>query len=236
MHKSRPMIVRHCAVLVLAVLMSVAFLFSRAEWSEMHRYNRAVGDVSVVLISLAMVIGPASRLSNWRWVNRLLPYRRELGIWAVAAALIHTIVILFGWVELDLWRLFGFEFHPQLKKYVMVRHGFALGNALGLLALVYGVVLALTSNNVSQRVLGISVWKFIQQGAYVLWWLVVVHTSYFLFIHFLDYHRSTPDPNWAQLPFIGLVLSVVIVQFAASVVTWRRARSREQTRAVQAHK
>lgn len=221
------MIVRHCAVLILAVILVVAFLFSRAEWSEMHRYNRAIGDVSVVLISLAMVIGPASRITNWRWVNRLLPYRRELGIWAVATALIHTIIILFGWVELDFWRLFGFEFHPQLNKYVMVRHGFALGNALGFLALVYGAVLALTSNNVSQRVLGISVWKFIQQGAYVLWWLVVVHTSYFLFIHFLDYHRRTPDPNWAQLPFIGLVLSVVIVQFAASVVTWRRVRLRD---------
>lgn len=227
MHNSRPMIVRHCAVLILAVILVVAFLFSRAEWSEMHRYNRAIGDVSVVLISLAMVIGPASRITNWRWVNRLLPYRRELGIWAVATALIHTIIILFGWVELDFWRLFGFEFHPQLNKYVMVRHGFALGNALGFLALVYGAVLALTSNNVSQRVLGISVWKFIQQGAYVLWWLVVVHTSYFLFIHFLDYHRRTPDPNWAQLPFIGLVLSVVIVQFAASVVTWRRVRLRD---------
>lgn len=227
MHNSRPMIVRHCAVLILAVILVVAFLFSRAEWSEMHRYNRAIGDVSVVLISLAMVIGPASRITNWRWVNRLLPYRRELGIWAVATALIHTIIILFGWVELDFWRLFGFEFHPQLNKYVMVRHGFALGNALGFLALVYGAVLALTSNNVSQRVLGISVWKFIQQGAYVLWWLVVVHTSYFLFIHFLDYHRRTPDPNWAQLPFIGLVLSVVIVQFAASVVTSRRVRLRD---------
>ena len=231
MLRSRPTFVRHFVVLLLSILLFVAFLYSRAEWSEMHRYNRAIGDVSLVLISFAMVIGPVSRLANKKWLRSLLPYRRELGIWAVVAALIHTIIILFGWVELDLWRLFGFEFHPGLQQYVMVRHGFALGNALGILALLYGFVLAITSNNLSQRILGNSVWKYLQQGAYVLWWLVVAHTAYFLFVHFLDYHRAIPEPNWAQLPFIGLVLLVVLAQSAASVVTWRRARMREQASA-----
>ncbi len=228
---SQSTLARHVVVLVIALLLGALFLMSRSQWSEMHRYNRAVGDVSLVFIALAMAIGPIARLTNWRWIRSLLVYRRELGIWAVVAALIHTVIILFGWVELDLWRLFGFEFHPGLQRYVMVRHGFALGNALGIVALLYGFVLAGTSNDFSQRVLGISVWKFLQQGAYVLWWLVALHTGYFLFVHFLDFHRAIPDPNWAQWPFVGLVMAVVFIQSAAIVGTWRRQRAREKTKA-----
>ncbi len=155
-----------------------------------------------------------------------LPYRREFGIYAVVLALIHTIIILIGWVDLDLLRLFGFEFHPNLERYVMLRHGFALANAVGIMALAYGVVLALISNDASQHLLGQSIWKFLQQGAYVLWWLVVLHTAYFLFVHFLDFHRQTPDPNWAQWPFVVLVLNVITLQFFATLGTWQRQRAR----------
>ncbi len=224
--KDQAWIVRHLLVLVLAVLAGYLFLLSRAEWSPMHRYNRALGDVSLLLVALAMVIGPILRLTSWRLIRYLLPHRRELGIYAVIAALVHTVIILFGWVDLDFARLFGFEFHPELQRYVMVQHGFALGNIIGIAALLYGFVLAATSNNVSQSWLGTSVWKFIQQGAYVLWWLAVIHTGYFLFVHFLDYHRNTPEPNWAQWPFVILTLVVLALQIAASVVTWRKQRGR----------
>ncbi|WP_245744695.1 ferric reductase-like transmembrane domain-containing protein [Aliiroseovarius sediminilitoris] len=209
-------------VIVLSVLGTGLLLYSRAEWSAMHRWNRAVGDMSIVLVALAMAIGPVSRL--WRGSVRFLPYRRELGIYAILLALAHAAIILFGWVTLDLMRLFGFEFHPGLQRYVMVNHGFALANLIGLLALLYGIILAVTSNDYSQRRLGNNVWKFIQQGTYILWWLTVLHTAYFLFLHFLDYHRQTPDPNWAQWPFVALVASVVALQFAASTATWRKSR------------
>ena len=221
---------RHLVVILIAAGVTYAFLASRAEWSEMHRYNRAFGDVSLILVSLAMVLGPLMRVTSWRWVRTLLPYRREFGIYAVVAALIHMIIILVGWVELDLWRLFGFEFHPNLQRYVMLQHGFALANAVGIVALVYGIVLALTSNDFSQRLLGQSVWKFLQQGAYILWWLAVLHTAYFLFVHFLDFHRQIPEPNWAQWPFIGLILAVMALQLFATLGTWRRQRARADGR------
>ncbi len=224
--KNKAWIVRHLQVLVLAILAGYLFLLSRAEWSPMHRYNRALGDVSLLLVALAMAIGPILRLTSWRLIRYLLPHRREVGIYAVIVGLVHTVIVLFGWVDLDFARLFGFEFHPGLQRYVMVQHGFALGNIIGIAALLYGIVLAVTSNNVSQSWLGTSVWKFIQQGAYVLWWLAVIHTGYFLFLHFLDYHRNTPEPNWAQWPFVILTLVVLALQIAASVVTWRKQRGR----------
>lgn len=213
---------RHVSVIVLASALLGVFLFSRAEWSPMHLWNRAFGDVSLVLTAAAMALGPMARL--WRKMTRFIAYRRELGIYAIILATVHTVIILIGWVNLDLMRLIGFEFHPDLQRYVMLDQGFGLANLIGVLALLYGVVLAITSNDRSMRLLGGTVWKFVQQGTYVLWALSVVHAAYFLFMHFLDFHRQTPEPNWFRWPFVILVLVVLGLQIAASTATWRNRR------------
>ncbi len=214
---------RHSMVLLAAAIGTYALLESRGEWSEMHRWNRAVGDMSVILISVSMAIGPLARL--WSFFRRLIPWRRELGIHGVLLAVVHTVVILAGWVEWDLIRLFGYQMHPQTGVYVMLQQGFGLGNALGIVALVYGTVLAMTSNDWSQKKFGGPAWKFVQQGAYVLWMLIVLHTAYFLYLHFQDFHRPVPDPNWAQLPFVILVGVVMLLQLAAFTKTWRSKHS-----------
>ncbi len=216
--------VRHLVVIALAFAGTWLFLYSRGEWSAMHRWNRAVGDMSFVMVAVAMALGPLSRL--WRSTVALLPYRRELGIYAVLLAFVHATIILIGWVNLDLMRLIGFEFHPGLQSYVMVQQGFAIANLIGVLALVYGLILAATSNDLSQRWLGTSVWKFVQRGTYVLWWLSVVHTGYFLYLHFLDFHRATPEPNWFQWPYVGVVGAVLVLQIAASSATLHKTRRR----------
>ena len=215
---------RHLGGIAMAALVIYLFSELRSEWSPMHKWNRAFGDASLALVALAMAIGPLSRL--WPRATALLPWRREFGIWAVVAAGVHTVFILDGWVEWDLARLFGFQFHPGLGQYVMVEKGFVLGNVIGIAALLYGLLLAMTSNNLSQRVLGLPIWKFVQQGTYVLWALIVAHTAYFLYIHFLDFHRQTPEPNLLQWPFVVLVGMVLSLQFAASWQTWRLRRRR----------
>ena len=214
---------RHFVVLLVAGLGTYAFMESRAEWAAMHRWNRAVGDMSLVLVSLSMAIGPLARL--WPVFRMGIPWRREMGIYGVLLAFVHTVIILDGWVDWNLIRLFGYELHPVSGVYVMLQHGFALANVIGIVALVYGMVLALASNNWSQRLLGGSVWKFLQQSAYVLWMLIVLHTAYFLSLHFQDFHRPVPEPNWAQLPFAGLVALVALLQLAAFVKTWRSGRN-----------
>lgn len=214
---------RHLVVLLIAGLGTYAFMESRAQWSEMHRWNRAVGDMSVVLLAVSLAIGPLARL--WSAFRNAIPWRREFGIYGVLLAVIHTVIILAGWVEWDLIRLFGYEIHPQTGLYVMLKHGFGLGNGIGIIALVYGMILALSSNNWSQRLLSGPVWKFLQQSSYVLWMLIIIHTAYFLYLNFQDFHRRVPDPNWAQIPFVGLVLFVTLLQFLAFVKTWRAKRS-----------
>ena len=212
---------RHLVCIGIAILGSYFFLLSRIEWSEMHRWNRAVGDMSLVMVAMAMSIGPLSRLKDS--FRGFTPWRRELGIYSVLLSTIHVVIILVEWVEWDLIRLFGYEFHPQLEQYVMLQHGFGLANVIGILALLYAIVLGFSSNDWSQRKLGPMVWKFLQQGAYVYWMLIVVHTAYFLYLHFQDFHRQVPEANWAQIPFAVLILLVLILQFAAFMKTWKSA-------------
>jgi len=223
--------IRHFAVLIIAALGTYAFLESRAVWSEMHRWNRAVGDMSLVLIALSMGIGPLARL--WAGARAALPWRREFGIYGVLLLIIHTAIILAGWVEWDFARLFGYEIHPTTGQYVMLQQGFGLANAIGIIGLLYGVVLALASNDWSQRLFGGGSWKFLQQGAYVMWMLIVVHTAYFLYLHFQDFHRRIPDPNWAQVPFAALVALITALQLLAFVKTWRSKRGKRQKRRFQ---
>ena len=214
---------RHIIVMIFAAVGAYGFLESRAEWSEMHRWNRAIGDMSLILIALSMAIGPLSRLiTKFRMA---IVWRRELGIYGVILALIHTIIILAGWIEWDIIRILGYQFHPS-GIYVMLQHGFGLANVIGIIALAYGAVLALSSSDWSQSFLGVSIWKFLQQGAYVLWMLIVVHTAYFLYLHFQDFHRPVPEPNWLQLPFAALVTAVITLQLAAFVKTWKLKRNR----------
>lgn len=215
---------RHLGVLMIGALVTYGFLELRTSWSAMHQWNRATGDASVVVISLAMAIGPLSRL--WPGARWLLPWRREFGVWGVVLAAVHTIIILAGWVEWDLMRLFGFAMIPEIRQYVMVQHGFGLANAIGIVALLYGIVLGATSNDRSQSFLGGTVWKFLQQGAYVLWILIIVHTAYFLYLHFLDFHRPIPAPNRIQMPFAVMVTFVAALQCAAFLATWRTGRRR----------
>lgn len=215
---------RHLVVLVLAGLAVFGFGEVHGAWSPMHRWNRATADAALALLTLTMAVGPLVRL-----VPRLvflIGYRRELGIHSVLLALVHTAIILDGWVEWDLMRLAGFAFHPGLGQYVMVQHGFGLANLLGIVAVVYGLVLMLTSSDRAVALLTSSTWKFVQRATYVLWMLAVVHTAYFLFMHFLDYHRNAPVPNPLRWPLVGAILLVLGLRLAATWATWRRGGRR----------
>lgn len=213
---------RHLLVMAVAAAGMGAALWWREEWAPMHRWNRAAADTSFLLLAAAMALGPLARL--WPKFAVLMAFRRELGIYCAVLALIHTVVVLDGWLEWNLLRLAGFAYHPQLGRYVMAEHGLGFGNLVGTAALLYVVWLALISNDVAVQVLGPKVWRHLQQGANLVWALALLHAVYFLFLHFLHFHRAVPAPNPAQLPLTAVVLAVQFLRWSASYATWRRGR------------
>lgn len=219
---------RHIVVIITAAIFVYAFSIVHDQWSPMHRWNRAFGDAALVLLAFTMTLGAAHRL--FRPAAKLLPWRRELGIYSVLMACIHTTIIFDGWIEWNFVRLFGFEMHPTDLEYVMLQQGFGLANAIGLLAVGIGLILFLTSSDRAVRLLGAASWKTVQMLAIVLWTLAVVHTAYFLYAHFLSFHRATPVPNPLQIWFAGLVLLVFSLRSVAYVSTvWARTMSQRPT-------
>ena len=87
-----------------------------------------------------------------------------------------------------------------------------------------------TSADWATRALGAGSWKFIRYGAYTIFYMVVLHTAYFMYIHYTtSFHRTVPEPNWFQVPFAVLTAIVVALQAAAFLKTIaRQGRSRSR--------
>lgn len=83
-----------------------------------------------------------------------------------------------------------------------------------------------TSTDWAMRSLGGGAWKFLHYSSYIIFYMVVLHTAYFLYIHFtMSFHRPPPpDANWAQIPFAILTVGVIGLQAWAFVATVRRRR------------
>ncbi len=215
---------RHVIVCVMAGALVGLFWISRMNWSEEHRLWRASGDSSFVLLIITLAIGPLAKL--WPVTNRLLPWRREIGIWFGILALIHSIVTIDGWIRWDVMRFFGYEYIPQLARYARVEPGFGLANATGAAAMLISLVLVATSSNWALTLLGASAWKWLQYAAYTVFYLVALHALYYLFIHFTEsFHRgSAPPPDWFRYPSLVLVLLVLGLQSAAFLKTVARRK------------
>jgi len=211
---------RHLIILALAASAVLLFGWLRTEWDPMHRWNRAFGDTAFVLISLTMALGPIVALLPG--ASFLLPWRRELGIYFGVAATVHTLIVLIGWLDLDIWRLSGFAFHPALQRYVLAEHGLGLGNWIGVFALIPSIGLAFISNDRALAFLGPRTWKWLQSAASGVWILVVLHAGYFLVMHFQHFHRPEPPPNPVTWFVVGLTLSVQVLRWSATYVVWRR--------------
>lgn len=222
--------VRHVIVGSAALLLTYGFWLSRPQWVADMRLWRAVGDASLLLLYVTLAAGPLARLLPR--LARLLPYRRETGIWFGLLALAHTLLILNGWARWNIKLFLGYEFVPEVGRFLRLESGFGMANLLGLAAVVLTVPLMVTSADWAVRVLGGSAWKFLHYSSYTIFWLAVLHTAYFLFIHYTPHfhRRPPPDPNWFRWPFVVLTLAVAVLQVAAFLRTVLRQKRQAASR------
>lgn len=217
---------RRAIIGIVGVALTYLFWLSRPDWDGEMRFWRAVGDASLIFLYLALALGPTARL--FPPAGELLSYRRELGIWFGVFAIFHTVLILNGWARWNVLRFLGYESVPELDRWVRLESGFGMANLLGLVAVLLTLPLMVTSADWALRALGGSAWKFLHYGVYTIFYLVVLHTAYFLYIHYtLHFHRAPPpNANWFQIPFVALTALVLALQIGAFFKTVRQQRMR----------
>lgn len=218
---------RHAVAAVLSLVLFLLFLSIRPE-AGVHSLNRSFADAAFVLLVLTMILGPLSRLAPG--VRPLLTWRHELGVWTILLAFGHLYVILDGWVH---WDITGFYLIPAERTggVELIDRSFLMGNVMGAIALIYGLILLATSNRWALKKLGKS-WRYVQAASRVYILLIVVHSAYFLFWHL----SNLPDarPSVFSTPFLvltALLYSMVILGFFATLNRNKRrlAAARERS-------
>ena len=187
------------------------------------RLWKAVGDASFVMLLVTLSLGPAARLA--RPVTRLLPWRRQFGIWFALVAALHGVLVVHGWARWSLRRFLGYEVVPELGREVRLEPGFGLANLVGVTALGFALVLAATSSDRALRRLGAPAWKWLHHSALFVFYLSLLHAGYFLFLHYtMSFHKPVPRPDWFRFPFVVLGFTVVALQLGAFFKTAARAQ------------
>lgn len=228
--KSKKIIfLRHFCVAIIAALL-VYFVWSvHSAWTPDMRLWKAFGGAAFALLWFVVFIGPAARM--WRPLTRLIPWRREFGIWFFLIALVHGYLIWDGWARWDVYRFLGYQYVAELDMYLRFEPGFGLANLMGLLALIFGLALFATSSDRAVSFLGVSSWKWLHSFAYVIFYLIALHVIYFAFIHYAPApHRillgqpvDYPE-NPLRFYYLGMIFSVFLIQASAFVKTVIRQR------------
>lgn len=190
---------------------------------------KSFGVGASFLIWFVALVGPAARL--WPVLGRMLPWRRELGIWFALVALVHFYLVWDGWARWNVRELLGYQYVPELDMYLRFEPGFGLANLMGLTALLFALVLAATSFDRAVSFLGISSWKWLHTFTHVIFYLVALHSVYFAFIHYTPSpHRvlmgqpTTYPENILRFAYLAMLLSVFLAQGAEFVKTVRQRR------------
>ena len=200
----------------------------RHHWlPEMHYQNKAFGDVSLIVIVLILFVAAAARL--FPALKKCLPWRKEMGIWAIVLSLIHVYIVFDGWIEWKFKELFGYILHQQTSRWVFADPGFALANIVGFLALFYGLALLITSNRLSVRLLTQTAWRHLhQRSAHFLYLLTAIHTAYFLYLYYFSFPKNPPPSNFFQTLFPVLIALLTVIQGAAFLKTVATARRQKE--------
>jgi methionine sulfoxide reductase heme-binding subunit len=199
---------RHIVLAVVFALSSAMFLFLFRAGDMISRVSFGTAYAGLLLTGAALLPGPWNVLRG-RPTPVSFGLRRDIGIWAGIAALVHTAVGLNVHFRGRAW-LYFLDQHHHLRT---DKFGFA--NYTGLVAALLFAVLLAISNDVSLRRLGSVKWKSLQRWTYA----AVVLTA----AHAIAYQYGGKRPMGFLLLMYGTLGAVVLFQLAG--VT-RRKRQR----------
>jgi len=198
-------------------------------WSPDMRLWKSFGGAAFLLLWFTVFIGPMAKI--WQPLTQVVSWRRETGIWFAVIGVVHTYLILDGWVRWGAWELVGYKYIPELEMYLRSEPGFGLANLMGLVAILFAIILAAASSDRAVSYLGISSWKWLHSFAYVIFYVIVLHVLYFAFIHYspspervlLGQPTNYPD-NPLRFYYLGALISVFFAQMIAFIKSVRQQR------------
>jgi DMSO/TMAO reductase YedYZ heme-binding membrane subunit len=200
------------------------------DWGEDHPFWRAWGHSAFVLLFLALILSPVSTL--WKPVKRLMPWRRELGIWFAVLSLGHAYAIWDRWAQRDIATLFGFQYVDEVGSYVLLRPEVGIMNMMGMVMLPMIILLAVTSFDRAVDFLGATSWKWIHRTLVPAIFYIAMLRGMLYFFYF--FQTTPPDwrvypPIWFLYVFLGMGTAAVLLQGAAfgKIVLQRKRQQQE---------
>jgi len=155
-----------------------------------QKLNRELGDWALIFLMVTLSLGPLSKILKRK---NLIALRRMLGLLTYFYAVLH----LTSYIIIDL----QLDWHEFVKD--VTKRNFII---LGMTSVVLLTPLALTSNNISLKILGSKSWKKLHYLVYPAAIIAIIH--FFMMIR-ADYHRPI---IYASLLFALLIYRIWTIE------------------------
>ncbi len=155
-----------------------------------QKLNRELGDWALIFLMVTLSVGPLSKILKRK---NLIALRRMLGLLTYFYAVLH----LTSYIIIDL----QLDWHEFVKD--VTKRNFII---LGMTSVVLLTPLALTSNNISLKILGPKIWKKLHYLVYPAAIIAIIH--FFMMIR-ADYHRPI---IYASLLFALLIYRIWTIE------------------------
>lgn len=208
-------IITHLILATLTILACIIALLYRVS-ATLQATVLGTAYAGLAYLAITLLIGPWNLLVGARRRNPVnIHLRRDTGIWAGIAGLVHVV--------------FGFQMHmgAQIYRYFFVDNPhhpfrpllnlFGVSNYLGLLGTIILAALLLLSNDLSLKWLRGPRWKLIQRFNYGLFVLVIAHA--------VGYQIVVEREPLFMGAVIAVTLLALIAQATGVAITLTRRRS-----------
>ena len=155
-----------------------------------QKLNRELGDWALIFLMVTLSVSPLSKILKRK---NLIALRRMLGLLTYFYAVLH----LTSYIIIDL----QLDWHEFVKD--VTKRNFII---LGMTSVVLLTPLALTSNNISLKILGPKSWKNLHYLVYPAAIIAIIH--FFMMIR-ADYHRPI---IYASLLFALLIYRIWTIE------------------------
>ncbi len=201
---SRRLVSHHLPIGLVTIASGYALYATRSFADILTRLSFASAYPALFLVVLTLMIGPWRLLMRRQGGAISMDFRRDIGIWAGLASVLHAVVGNCEHLRGHPWLYYIYE-NWQNKHVQPFRHDvFGLGNFSGLSAALILLVLLATSNDASLRRLGTPGWKQLQRWNYAAFAMMAVHT--------FTYQWGIKQPNlpWVMLAFAAIATTGVL--------------------------